>query len=70
MDVAQSRSEVFWMAFSSLSKKERQAIVQRLLQDPEFLEDLTDIITIELRKGEPARSFRAYLAEKEVASQT
>ena len=64
MDAVESRSEVFWMAFRSLSQKERRAIVRRLLQEPEFMEDLMDIAIIEQRKGEPARPFREYLEER------
>ena len=52
MDTIESRSEVFWMAFSSLSRKERHAVVQRLLEDPEFTEDLLDIAIFEQRKDE------------------
>ncbi len=53
MNTVESRSEVFWMAFCSLSKKERKAIVERLLEEPEFREDLMDIATFEQRKHEP-----------------
>lgn len=64
MDTIENRSEVFWMAFSSLSKKERQAVVERLLKDPEFREDLMDIAVFEQRKYEPSRPFREYLEER------
>ena len=64
MDTIESRSEVFWMAFSSLSKKERQAVVERLLKDPQFGEDLMDIAIFEQRKHEPSRPFREYLEER------
>ena len=33
-------AEVFWTAFRSLPKKEREAIVEKLLRDREFREDL------------------------------
>lgn len=61
--VRESRSEVFWMAFRSLSKKEQRAVLDRLLEDPEVREDHLDIALIEERRAEPARPFRDYLAE-------
>ena len=66
MNTIESRSEVFWMAFSSLSKSERHAVVERLLKDPEFREDLMDIAVLEQRKNEPSRPFREYLKERGV----
>ncbi len=58
-------AEVFWTAFRSLSKSEREAVVERLLQDKEFKQDLVDIALIAERRNEPSRPLRAYLAERE-----
>lgn len=51
----EAKAEVFWLAFKGLPKKEQQLVVQKLLQDPEFLEDLLDIAIIEQRQSEPPR---------------
>jgi len=58
----EARAEVFWTAFKSLPKKEREAVVERLLKDREFVEDLIDTVVFEERAKEPSRSLDAYLA--------
>ncbi len=65
MNVIKAKADVFWMAFKGLPKKERQSVIERLLTDKEFMEDLIDIATIELRREEPSRPLENYLAEKE-----
>lgn len=64
MTTAEATSEVFWTAFRALPKKQREAVVERLLKDKEFMEDLIDIVIIEQRKKEPSRSLDEYLTEK------
>lgn len=64
MTTAEATSEVFWTAFKALSKKERNAIVEKMLSDKEFLEDLIDIVIIEERRKEPSRSLDEYLADR------
>jgi len=56
----EAKAEVFWLAFKGLPKKERQLVVQKLLQDPEFAEDLLDIALIEQRRSEPFRPLEEY----------
>jgi hypothetical protein len=65
MITEEAKAEVFWLAFKSLPKKEQQLVVQKLLQDPEFIEDLLDIALIEKRRSEPSRPLAEYLAERE-----
>jgi hypothetical protein len=62
---AEATSEVFWTAFRALPKKQRQAVVEKLLQDKEFVEDLIDAVILEQRRGEPSRSLNEYLADRE-----
>jgi hypothetical protein len=61
----ESRAEIFFMAFQSLSKAEREAVTERLLEDPELREDILDLALIQQRRGEPSRPFREYLTESE-----
>jgi len=61
----EAKAEVFWLAFKGLPRKEQQLIVQKLLQDREFVEDLLDIAIIEQRRSEPSRPLEEYLADKE-----
>ena len=64
MNKVESRAEIFLLALQSLSKTERDAVINRLLEDPKLREDIIDIALIETRKGEPSRPFREYLAER------
>lgn len=65
MKAVESRAEVYLMALQSLSKAEREAVIARLLEDPELREDILDLAIIQQRQGEPSRPFRDYLAERE-----
>lgn len=64
MTTAEATSEVFWTAFRALPKKEREAVVEKMLKDKEFIEDLIDIVIIEQRSKEPSRSLNEYLADR------
>ncbi|MBM3212936.1 hypothetical protein FJZ33_11995 [Candidatus Poribacteria bacterium] len=64
MTVKKATAEVFWTAFRSLTKEERDAVVQKLLEDSEFMEDLTDIVILKQRQNEPSRSLDDYLADR------
>jgi hypothetical protein len=63
MKTVESKAEVFLMALRSLSRAEKDAVIARLLDDPDLREDILDLITIYQRREEPSRSFREYLAE-------
>lgn len=64
MSVREAKAEVFWMAFKGLPKKERQSVIERLLKDTEFMEDLIDIAILEQRREESSRPLEDYLAER------
>lgn len=65
MTPSEAKTEIFWIAFKSLPKKERQSFVEKLLKDSEFAEDLIDIAILKQRKNEPSRLLEDYLIEKE-----
>lgn len=56
-------SEIFFLAFRSLPKAERTAVVSRLLTDPEFREDLIDIAVMAQRENEPSRPYEEFVHE-------
>jgi hypothetical protein len=64
MTTVEATSEVFWTAFRSLPKKQRGAVIEKLLKDKEFMEDLVDIVIIEQRRREPSRSLDEYLTDR------
>ena len=63
-EVVESRAEVYLMAIQSLSKAEKDIVIARLLEDPEFREDILDLAIMQQRQKEPSRPFREYLAER------
>ena len=58
-----SRAEVYLMAFKSLSKVEREAVLDRLLEDPDLLDEVIDIALIRATEGEPSIPLDEYLTE-------
>ena len=63
MAKAEAMGEVFWQAFRSLPAAERRAVVERLLQDASFREDLLDISLILEREREPSRPYDEFAEE-------
>ena len=61
MTAAAATAEVFWTAFRSLPKAERQAVIEKLLADLRFREDLIDAATVQQRRKEPARPLKVGL---------
>jgi len=64
MILEEAKAEVFWLAFKGLPKKEQHLVVQKLLQDREFVEDLLDIAIIEPWRSESSRPLEEYLADR------
>ncbi len=63
---SEATAEVFWTAFRALSKKDREAIVKKFLNDDEFIEDITDSVILKNRANEPSRPLSEYLAERKM----
>ena len=64
MATAEATTEAFWTAFRALSKKDRAVIMERLLSDSEFREDLIDLAILKQRAKEPSRSIEEYVAQR------
>lgn len=64
MSPAEATAEVFWTAFRALPKRDREAIIGKLLHDKEFLEDVMDLVVLEQRRKEPSRPLEEYLADR------
>ena len=64
MTNAEATSEVLLTAFRALPKKAREAVVEKMLSDKEFMEDLLDTVIIEQRRKEPSRDLDEYLADR------
>jgi hypothetical protein len=68
MTPAQATADVFWIAFRSMSLRERRAFLERLSDDEEsweLLEDLHYGAIADERKQEPKRPLSAILRENQ-----
>ena len=63
MNGKENRAEVFLMALQSLSKAEREVVIERILEDPELRDDVLDMALIRATEGESSISLDEYLAE-------
>jgi hypothetical protein len=64
MTTVDATSEVFMTAFRALPKKAREAVVDKMLNDKEFREDLMDAAIIAQRRKEPSRPLEEYLLDR------
>jgi hypothetical protein len=64
MTTTEATAEVFWTAFRALPKKEREAVIEKLLSDKDFMEDLIDMVILEQRQKESSRSLDEYLVDR------
>jgi len=62
---AEATAQVFWTAFRAMSKKEREAIVEKFLTEKEFMEDVIDMVILKQREKEPSRPLEEYLADRQ-----
>jgi len=62
-------AEAFWMAFQALSIPEQRAVIERLLQDEDFREQLMGVVQIEERRSEPSGPLPEFLAERRRTAQ-
>ncbi len=62
---SEATAQVFWTAFRAMSKKEREATVDKFLTDKEFMEDLIDTVILNQRENEPSRPLEQYLADRQ-----
>ncbi len=64
MTQSQATAEVFYTAFEALKKSEREAFINRLIEDETLAKDLLYAAVIEKRKTEPTISLDDYLAQR------
>lgn len=60
----ESVAEVFLIALKSMTKEQKNSVLQKIVCDKEFNQDLQDLLLIRERKDEGSRPFREFLAEK------
>lgn len=57
-------AEVYWTAFQALPKREREAVINRFLENFQFMEDVMDLSVIKERQSESSRPLKAYITER------
>lgn len=64
MSEFEAKAEVFVSVFKSLSKAERDAVVERLTEDRVAARDMLDWATAFRRRNEPTYDFETYVASR------
>ncbi len=63
MSATQATAEIFLTAFKALKRKERDAVLQKLVTDAELAEDLADSLALEARRDQPHTPLRGALKD-------
>ena len=63
MSAIDATAEVFVTAFKSLKPRQREAVLERLLEDEGISADIADTLTVEARRHQPRQPFRQALKE-------
>jgi len=61
MSATEATAEVFVTAFKALKRKEREAVLQKLVADARLADDLTDTLALEARRHQPHEPLREVL---------
>ena len=61
MSATEATAEVFVTAFKALKRKEREAVLQKLVADAELADDLTDTLALEARRHQAHEPLREVL---------
>lgn len=66
MTIKEATADVFYTAFKALDRKQKDALLSKMLKDPEFKEDLLDLALIERAREEAGEdiSLNEYLEKK------
>ncbi len=63
MSATEATAEIFVTAFKALKRKEREAVLQKLVADAELADDLADSLALEARRSQPRTPLREALKE-------
>jgi hypothetical protein len=66
MSATEATAEVFVTAFKALKRREREAVLERLVSDSKLAEDLADTLALEARRHQPRQPLRDALKELKV----
>ncbi len=63
MSVTEATAEILVTAFKALKRKEREAVLQKLVTDAELADDLADTLALEARRDQPHTPLRDVLKD-------
>ena len=66
MSATEATAEIFVTAFKALKRREREAVLERIVADTKLAEDLADTLALESRRNQPRESFRNVLKELKI----
>lgn len=66
MSVTDATAEVFVTAFKALKRREREAVLKRLVSDAKVAEDLADTLVLEARRHQPRQPLREALKDLKI----
>lgn len=66
MSVTDATAEVFVTAFKALKRREREAVLERLVSDAKLAEDLADTLALEARRHQPHQPLREALKDLKI----
>jgi hypothetical protein len=58
-----SMAEVFWTAFKSITPEAQGAFLARMLDDPEWYEEIADAVIANQRRNEPSIPYEEFAEE-------
>ena len=63
MSAIEATAEVFVTAFKSLKPRQREAVLERMLEDKDISSNIADTLELEARRHQPRQPFRQALKE-------
>ena len=63
MSATEATAEVFVTAFRALKRREREAVLEKLLADADLAQDLADTLALESRRHQPRKPVRKVLQD-------
>ena len=63
MSATEATAEIFVTAFKALKRKEREAVLQKLVADADLADDLADSLALEARRNQPRTPLREVLKD-------
>jgi hypothetical protein len=63
MSAIEATAEVFVTAFKSLKPRQREAVLERMLEDKDISSNIADTLELEARRRQPRQPFRQVMKE-------